>query len=287
MYNALVEFLKSKSVVLPLSPQDLSGTYSKLDVKHVYLIVMTGRSGSTWLASALSQVAGLGAPFEYFSETRMPHNWDYGPEPEFSEVFEGIVSRNADDGCFGFKTNSQRLFWLGSLVDLVKTFSPAFTSWIDMRRLNLVKQGISYAVARKSGVWHDFKNSDSSSILTSTQVEITDHMIWQEILAVVLLEQSMDEFCRNNNILPLKIFYEEIFDSKTTLLTRVCDFARPGWQVDISGIKERTGKLDKSGYANLEEKFTERYSGLLNEIYSNRAHISVSEFHRRIDGLIK
>lgn len=286
--NKIEAFLGSKSVSLPSSPLDLSESFRNGSVSQGYVIVMTGRSGSTWLAAALDQLPGFGNPLEYFSEAGFAHYWTFNTPQDFSDVFSGMVRRYADQGCFGFKINPERFFWLGSLVDLGATFCQPNIAWIDMRRWNLVKQALSFSVAKKSGVWHQFvgKQSSTNATANNKQAEISDLDLWNELLAVLKQEQAMDEFYSRYSVSPMRVFYEEIFDSKSSLLIRVCQQIRPNQSVDLSSHSDKTMKFDKGEYAQVESRFTEKYAIILNEIYSNRANIAVRDIRRRIMAVI-
>ncbi|MFN7056961.1 Stf0 family sulfotransferase [Hyphomonas sp.] len=278
------KFLASKSVSLPGQPLDLSAAFATPRVNRGYMIVMTGRSGSTWLATALSQLNGFGNPREYFSEVVLPHQWKFEEAQDFSDVFCGVVDKYSDNGCFGFKINPHRLFALSRLVDVKATFSGTNFSWIDMRRWNLVKQALSFAVAKKSGVWHDFQNSQKKAAPETkpSEVDVSDADLWTEILHIVGQEQALEQFFLQNNIHPLRIYYEEIFDSKSALLTRVCHFIRPEAQPDIASVTDGTAKLDKSVYSAREQAFTVKFAGVLNNIYSARAHLTPAEIKQQI-----
>ncbi len=136
------------------------------------------------------------------------------------------------------------------LNDIPKTFSQDTTAWIDMRRWNLIKQALSFVVAKHTGVWHRYKGrSQGDSGLD--RFDISDLALWQDILAIVTQEQKIDEFYKQNNITPLRIWYEELFDSKPALVLRVLKIIDP--QVNLAGLvsRELDGDTERSAKDDL------------------------------------
>jgi LPS sulfotransferase NodH len=280
--NPFESFLHSKSVKLPDTPLDLSDAFETSGVSRAYIVAMTGRSGSTWLTTALSQLGAFGAPREYFNEAALPHFWNFDREQDFSQMFRGLITKYSTHGCFGFKINPQRLFWLSNVVDLNATFSTKTFAWIDMRRWNLVKQGLSFAVAKKSGIWHSFENKQPIVPASDDRLVLTDSDLWTEILSVLEQEQALEQFFEENGIRPLRIFYEEILDSGEALIARVCNFISFDRDLALPKVTGGTVKLDKAQYLDREIEFTKKYADILNDIYSNRQRIQVAEIKKRI-----
>lgn len=288
MYNPIINVLQERQVELPPTALDLSVDLREHGVTQPYIIVMTGRCGSTWLASALSKVPGYANPLEYFTEEGLPYYWKYDGPQSFKDVFLGIASKYSDRGRFGFKINPHRLLWLNHLVDLAKTFPSNNTAWIDMRRLNLVKQALSFVKAKKSGVWHRYKGSSQA---TSGQdcYDITELDLWREILYIVEAEQLIEKFYNQSNISPLRIWYEEIFDSKSALILRVLKFIDP--RIDISNIGNidldgDTERLSQGGRIDAELLFISKYCHVLNKIYVNRNSVDVDALRQNLQEII-
>ncbi len=282
MTNPIARFLRRQEVTLPSAPVNLQPQLQAAGVTRPYLIVMTGRTGSTWLAAALAQLEGFGNPVEYFSDEALPHYWSYPKPQELSDVVVGMAEKYGDQGVFGFKTNPRRLFWLGEFVDLAATFPSASTAWIDMRRWNLVKQALSFVVAKKTGKWHQFK--DQSEPVDPGAVEISDLDLWAAIIDIVAQEQAADHFYRQNDIVPLRIYYEELADSKALLLQRVARYIRPDWEGNCAATGDGTAKLNKDIYANREMGFVQRHAAKLNEICATRDKIDLVDLRRRVQG---
>lgn len=285
MTNPIIKVLQERQVELPPTALDLSEDLRELGITRSYIIVMTGRCGSTWLASALSKVPGYGNPVEFYSEEGLPYFWKYDGPQSLKDVFLGIASKYSDRGRFGFKINPHRLLWLNHLVDLAKTFPSNNAAWIDMRRWNLVKQALSFVKAKKSGVWHRYKG-DSKVVSGQDCCETNELDLWREILNIVEAEQQIEKFYNEGNISPLRIWYEEIFDSKSALILRVLKFIDP--QTDINNIEfdGDTERLNQRVMINAELSFISKYSYVLNKIYASRNSFDVNAFRQNLQKII-
>lgn len=277
MLNPIAAFLQKRYVSLPRSPQDFSGDIRGLGLERTYVIVMTGRCGSTWLATALAQLRYFGNPLEYFSEEGLPYYWTYDAPQPLRTVFRGILTRHSRHATFGFKINPQRLFWLGELIDVARTFSPPETAWIDMRRWNLVKQAFSFAVAKRSGLWHIFTDRPAprSQSRSPDPLQISDKEVWRELLFIRKQETSIDSFYLQHGIEPLRIWYEELLDSSEHLLLRVAKFIHPGFSGSVT-VRGTTERLDSTPYREHQLRFIADHYEQLNRIYRDRFRIPPS-----------
>jgi LPS sulfotransferase NodH len=273
--NAILEALLAQGVVLPERPLDLSDALRAAGVSQSYIIVMTGRSGSTWLASALKSVTGAGNPHEYFSEEALPYYSRKVDGQSLNDLVTDMFRRHKTGQTFGFKIDPRRLKSLSAFVDVASTFDPAHTAWIDMRRWNLVKQAFSFARARRSGRWHVFEGKAVEGAPTPA---VTDEEVWTNLTAILKQERAIETFYRRNAIFPLKIVYEEIYDSKPDILMRVLYEIDPNrdWP-DIGQIKGATQKLASDEDAAEELAFLKRHRALVARIMRERDTIRPEE----------
>jgi LPS sulfotransferase NodH len=271
--SPIAALMLSKGVVLPERPLDLSGPIRGLGIRTSYAVVMTGRTGSTWLAGALEQVEGCGAPHEYFAEDTLATYARLEGGVGFGQVVLGVVDRYRTGPTFGFKINPTRLFWLGEHLDLAATFGGLGTRWIDMRRWNVVRQAHSFLRAKRSGVWHLFTDSRSLPLTPANpQIEASDQNVWKEVAGILRQERQADAFYAAAGIAPLRIFYEELHDSKAQVLIRVTrhlgiDLAGS----DLRALKDTTAKLATAADERDEDAFVERHADAINAIMGARA----------------
>jgi LPS sulfotransferase NodH len=266
--SPVAALLRERGVALPEAPQDLSPSLRKLALRRSYVIVMTGRTGSTWLAGALEQIEDGGKPKEYFSEAALPWYARMEPGMKFDDVVVDIVSRHRQGGTFGFKINPTRLFWLGEIMDLRATLGGLGTRWIDMRRWNLVRQAHSFLRAKASGVWHRCADAPQTA---APRAAIADRSVWQEIAGILQQERRVDAFYLASGFAPLRIYYEEIADSRDQLLVRVGRHI--GLDLSLAraaALADKTRKLASGEDEAAEDAFVERHAEALNEIAALR-----------------
>jgi LPS sulfotransferase NodH len=284
--NPITKALLERGILLPEIPVDLSSALRQADVLRPYVICMTGRCGSTWLATALAQIPFCGKPFEYLSEEGIAY---YG-KPDGSGSFVKFVASIIDDHktgqTFGLKIDGMRLEWLSSVCDLAQSFPSSTTAWIDMRRLNLVKQAFSFARAKKTGVWHvqaTDQNQEERTQKAQEKIEIPDRAIFKEIVSIIRSEKTMDRFYSSAGLVPLRIVYEELLDSKSTLMLRVLAhlFPKRSFTVEQVAVADGTKKVSSSKNDMDELRFIERNAKILNAVYQLRYDPSVDS-----DGVI-
>jgi LPS sulfotransferase NodH len=189
-----------------------------------------------------------------------------------------LVLRNKEDDVFGFKIDPHRLFQLEKVLDLHKTFSGRYFKWIDLRRWNVVKQAFSYTRARKTGVWHMFSGADSGGVASTTStVEVVDQEVWADIKRIITAEQSIEKYYSNRGILPMRAFYEELYDSKQEFLSRVLYEINPDrvWAGTELAV-DQTRKISNEINAEMEFDFFKRNINTLSRMMSQRGVIDVT-----------
>jgi len=239
--NPIREFLSNRGDLQPGGqPMDLSSCFEQ---DRKYIIVITGRCGSTWLQGLLRDIQ-KGNPEEFFALEHSAFFYDR-VEAEGLEDFARKVSREfATGGCFGFQTNFQRFKWLGEIVDLRASFGD-FT-WIDMRRRDRIAQAVSYSLAKSSGEWHRYVNREPE--LPSAEpspASASDAAIIGELRLIMQLERSSDAYYEKEGIRPLRIFYEDLLAAKEFTLYRVACAINGGPVADFRVPDDSTLRLSR------------------------------------------
>ncbi|SDF96492.1 Stf0 family sulfotransferase [Rhodobacter capsulatus] len=262
-------------VEIPDTPLDLSGALRESGINYPYVIVTMGRTGSTWLAAALGQIPEMNAPNEYFSQEAIKYYGDFSQPQSFDKYFRSVLTKHGRNGCFGFKINPRRLAWLGDAIDMKATFPMSNCAWIEMKRLNLVKQAFSYARAKTSGHWHNFEGRPQDS---GDNPPVSDQLVWQHILEILQEERIFADFCKINSIKPMLTYYEEIYDAKEQLLIRITSYIRSGFDVRprLEKVRDRVTKL-KTADLDEEASFIFRYADEINLIMSERDTIPLNQ----------
>ena len=287
--NPIKIALSNRGILVPDNPVNLSRAFVAAGVERKYIISMTGRCGSTWLASSLAQISNCGNPLEYFSEEAIPHYGKPDGSGDFFQFIESVVAATKTGAAFGLKIDGMRLHWLSSICDIGLSFSPDQTPWIDMRRLNIVKQAFSFVRAKKTGVWHDFvnqsvtahsttsgSNSDAPGVVALTEVD--ESAVWREILRLAEIERALDSLYISLGIKPMRIFYEEMLDSKSTVLLRVLAYLFPKRTFTFKDIQlaDPTRKMSGDFMISDEILFISRHAKSINVVQEYRSDSSLS-----------
>ncbi len=270
--NPIEKALTARGVKLPPSPVSFNALLRDAGVAKSYVIAMTGRCGSTWLATSLSQIPTAGEPMEYFSEEGLKH---YGTVPatgDFKEFIVSIIKAYKTGSTFGFKIDGLRLSWIERLLDFNTGSSDHFPSWVDMRRRNIVKQAMSFARAKKSGLWHLTEGVRPG--IPSEDVEVTDESIWREIEAIMRSEIVLDLQHSGSGQNPLRLVYEDLLDSRDQVIFRVLHHVL-GRIVPFEKIEDRTRKLQSKGMDPREIRFCAENIERLASVYRQRTSTAI------------
>lgn len=258
--NPITDMLLEMGVSLPDAPLDASEILRSAGVDRSYAILMPGRTGSTWLGSALCSLEGLGCPAEFFSERWLKRTEFAEAGESFESLLSRLLTQNQTGGCFGFKSNATRLSWLGRLLDVRKSFAPEHCTYIDMRRFNIVAQAASFARAQSTGVWHEFSKPPPAMfakvpapVEPQPEQAIDDAQITAFVAIILEQERDLDLFYRTADVEPLRIHYEELYDAAFQTLARVVLSIRPDFS-DADALTQAMGGTNKlAGKAQEDE----------------------------------
>lgn len=261
--------LRDMGVVLPAEPMDLSSALAAAGVRKGYVIVMTGRAGSTWLATALRQIAGAGYPREYLTDDSIASHGRSQPGQSMADLLTDLATRHADDGTFGFKIDPMRLAWLETVMATVPTMGGPAGVWIDMRRRDIVKQAFSFARAKRTGQWHIFADRPAAR---AGHVAVTDEEVWAEVAHILRNEAWIDAYYARHDLRPLRILYEDLHESRLHVLCRVLHAIDPhrAWE-SVQGIADGTVKLAGAAEAADELDFVMRHVARVSRLMEGRA----------------
>ena len=272
--NPLIAAMEARGIEAPAAPMDMSEIFDTKGIKNVYIIAMTGRCGSTWLASELSALPNSGKPQEYFSEEMLPYIQPDRRFGSFAEFLESVVDTGRTGDTFGFKIDSTRLSRLAEVIDLRLSFATPLTKWVDMRRINIVKQAFSFAKAKRTGVWHAYSEEEAKNTGSPLGQAgyIPDEVIWREIDLLMKSESRLADIYLDLSVSPLAIRYEEMLDSKPQLILQVLSHLFPDRDLPeiLEEPKKSTRKLAASGPADNELAFVRRHSAAINRVNADR-----------------
>ena len=120
MYNLLKELFGANQERIEFDAFD----WSALGVLHKYIILITGRSGSTLLTKLMNNVNKCGNPDEFFTEDYIAHVKRNMEIDNIAGYFKHITKQHTKNGYFGFEINAERFFWLDEIVCIKNVLRP-------------------------------------------------------------------------------------------------------------------------------------------------------------------
>lgn len=274
MFNPLKELFPQSA--LPINIDDID--WAGLGIKNKYYVLFTGRSGSTLLTKLLNNTGLCGNPDEFFSEGYIKYTKHDAPGEGFRDYFEYTAKKHKKNGYFGFEIDAQRFFWLNQLIRLDQAMRPELRIPIVwLTRQDLIAQAYSFAMAKKTGLWHLHANGRTSQTEIINNIDsIDDDLIWKELLLVLRWEQKIESMFAEVGCYPLRVTYEQLVSDQSVTLARI--MAHIGLSPDdiggamdlISKNDQPTVKLQYEDRVDFLTRFYVKYSALINQIYSNR-----------------
>lgn len=266
--------------------------WKSLNIYRHYLIVMTGRSGSTFLTKQIKNTALCGNPEEFFNEGFVRCTKASAANNTFASYLECIAKNNSQNGYFGFEIDAQRFFWLNELINLEKLIqSDSSIPVIWLTRQDLVSQAYSFAVAKSTGVWHQLNDGSTIKSEAIKQRAINDKAIWDELLMILKWEQKIEHLFSKSKYLPLRITYEQLICDQTITISRL--LSHIGMNIgEITNAlkkpeesKQSTSRLQYSDKIDILTSFYSKNSKLINLISEHRRTVNIKEIENEVSSL--
>lgn len=182
------------------------------------LIASTPRCGSHMIGHAMAKTGCLGVPYEYCNPANMAR-WMRRLETDTPDATLRalIARRTTGNGIFGIKAHYEHGAVFGTTDALVEALPNPCV--VHLRRADVLRQAISFAVARQTGVWIDRQEATSSDANYDRDL-IADCL--DEIAVQNALWTSL--FARHR-IKPLEITYEDAVRNISKAVTSTAIFA--------------------------------------------------------------
>lgn len=261
--NPYRKFFEAEGERFGRKPLDLSSAFPAHPDLRNYMIVITGRCGSTWLGRMLEDLRIIGAPKEWFNTEGLPALYR---KREATGLEDYVRKTAALHPVFGFQVNPARLFHLEELVDFPKTF--AGFAMIDLRRRDFVAQAVSFARARKSGKWHNVEGPPP---------EVSDREVWEMIRNIIGSEQRIDKWYVKRQLSPLRLVYEDILADRDAVILRILfHLSRNDTLPPYASPPQRQRRNGNGGPDIALLDFLRRNMEQIERIHADRARIDVS-----------
>lgn len=238
-----------------------------------YFIAFTARSGSTFLTHELYATKVLSQPHEWFNWEHVKESGFKG-ESAFSEYFNSTLSANCSrNGVFGCEINWLQLKALSSLIQPHALFKNKIR-WFYLRRRNVVAQAISNFIADRTKFFHSYQSSDAAMERVA-ELKYDNDAIKSYVRNFVAQERSFDQWFRDNNVVPVDIFYEDITRdpaSVVKLFANVLGVRLPS-NFGKVGVENPIKKISGEKNTVFEKRFRDEESEFIMEQFESRGLI--------------
>lgn len=244
-----------------------------------YIVLITGRCGSTHLVRLLTEARACGEPSEYFNEAWLPNFPEAATATSLGEYILDLVRRRSTNRRFGFKIDHWRWKTLRSLIDVERLFPVAKCAMFLMTRQDIVAQAHSFAVARATNVWHE--DADASLLKRQDYVP-TDREMLREMSLIARAETGLSRYVERSGRSAMRLSFEQLIQDPEGLLRRVGErlALQPIWLDKLAAVASRVRRRE---YARREEQidyFKRRLAQELAFLETCRADFHSEAFYR-------
>jgi LPS sulfotransferase NodH len=265
----------------PLRAFDWTGA----GVAQPYVIFVTGRCGSTLLTHLIAASGLAGNPDEFFNEERIGElaaEWGTG---DFAAYFAEVVRRSVSNRRFGFEIDPFRFEQLRELVSFADLFPPRRTVFFWMTRRDVVGQGWSYAMAKKTGLWHRFADGSEKRLPAAGGEAPSDAEWWREIILVLQGERIMEDFFAAARITPYRLDYEMLVTDRRRAVVGVLQALSCGPDEiarHLTAPADHTERHRYDGWHHAMIVFCDRYRTQLRYIDRHRADVDIDSLRQEL-----
>lgn len=220
-----------------------------VEAKGLILILSTPRSGSTLLCEYLRK-AEFCLAHEYFQRA------EYLPilADRWSCLNDSLLNKQKYvEQLYRFRTLDSG--WLG--INLHGHHIPVFKRFIEyfsfdnlrvvhVRRKSILKQSISYEIARQTKRWSSEYNSKVEPIYDFDKIK-------ERITELSLQEIVNEKFCDELPVRPIEVYYEDLLTRKLDILSNIVGDFDLGFDEGLSTLKRQSSEIN----SNWEARFYE------------------------------
>lgn len=224
-----------------------------LDKPSKFLIIAsTPRCGSHMLGHALQKTNSFGFPLEYTNPINFPE-WQkrFGKE-DFQDVLAEIQKvRTSPNGVFGIKIHYSHIKQYGGFARLQETFPNAF--YVLLTRNDILKQAISLAIARKTGVWI----SGQKPVNENPEYEFKHiHKCLREL---IVYNSSWRQVLRENRCNYIEMNFDFVVKNIASSIEQVAQFMDVEVKTELIPTQQVTKKQSNSINSEWEKRFLHDY----------------------------
>ncbi|MBF9030321.1 hypothetical protein HKCCE3408_07925 [Rhodobacterales bacterium HKCCE3408] len=219
-------------------------------VERTVLIASTPRCGSHMIGHAMTATGLLGRPFEYLNPANLAE-WRrrLGTSGAADSLAALIARRTTPNGVFALKAHHDHCATIGGPERLLAALPNVYV--VHLRRADVLRQAVSYAIARQTGVWIAGQEP------VSENVEYDRDEIATCLDDIAIQNARWSSFFARAGIRPLTLIYEEVAADLPGAITQIAQYSGvigPDETLQVAAATERQGT---SGRA---DEWIERYA---------------------------
>jgi LPS sulfotransferase NodH len=254
-----------------------------------YVILITGRCGSTLLTHLLADSGLCGNPDEFFNEERITELVEEWGTRDFAAYFHAVVRSSVSNRRFGFEIDPFRFTQLREMVDFAKIFPPRGTVFFWMTRRDIVRQGWSFAKAKKTGLWHRFADGSEKRLDPLGDAPghgVSDTEWWREIVLLLMAERMIEDYFVAARITPYRLDYETLVTDKHRTIVGVLQALSCGPDEIIHYLGPQLDRTERNRYDDWHRalvEFSDRYRNELRHVERHRLDLGIDELRQELN----
>ena len=236
-------------------------------LQNAYCILITGRCGSTLLTNLIQSIGLFGNPREFFSERFLPFLIRNAGSSEWSLVLNEAIRAGTMGHVFGFQIDAMRLRRINPFMDLESAICNvnAPLPCLYMRREDIISQAYSYAIAKKTSIWHEFANDAKSkdspgkdsflATLPMIEIKLFCKDIMKETYLILQNEQYIEGLLERRQQKVATLTYEQLISDRFYSMYRAL-FALQATREVLDACREQRDKILSN--PTLKSSYTQR-----------------------------
>jgi len=237
-----------------------------------YVILITGRCGSTHLASMLAASGACGEPMEYFNEMYLPGLPEAASAGSVGEYIGHLARSRSSNRRFGMKIDHWRWERLRAFVDVEMLFPHGRSAFFLMTRDDMVVQAYSFATARATGIWHEHAGAPVSS---ERSYAPSDAELLRELTLIALGETGLARYLEQSKRPALRLTYENLMSDPEGVLRQIGQALAVG-PITRDVPASTRSNVRRISYARRDERIMDFKTRFASEIVSGTASARLS-----------
>jgi trehalose 2-sulfotransferase len=211
-------------------------------IRRTVLIASTPRCGSHMIGHAMARTGLMGVPYEYLNPANL-RQWaqQLGTSDAEATLRALMGRRTTPNGVFGIKAHFDHCRTIGGADRMFRALP--HLSVVHIRRADVLRQAISYAVARQTGVWIAGQEA------TSSEARFDTALIDDCLRDIALQNARWSLAFATAGITPLEVVYEEAErDIAATVagIGRFTGVISDGVVLEVEAATERQSSHDRT-----------------------------------------